>query len=753
MILWVRAWNHARLARRRASAEAARRGQPVFPSGYRTADPLVAPSRAEWNALVASRRAAAAAPGEPVVDVIVPVYGGSDATLRCLYSVLTAANRTPHAVVVIDDASPNEELSLELRRLADAGLFELSRNERNVGFVVTCNRGMSRNPRRDVVLLNSDTEVYGDWLDRLRAAALSGNKKIGTVTPLSNNATICSYPYFVRDNDMALELPYGELDALAAVVNAGRSCPVPTAVGFCMYVRRACLDDIGLFDAERFGLGYGEENDFCLRASARGWQHLMAYDVFVRHAGGVSFGPEKDARIKRALAEIARHFPDYAADVARFVEKDPPRDARARLDLARMERWSGSGAILFVTHDWGGGIERHVEELRRRLKAEDVAIFFLRAEANQTHRAVLSHPSVWPAPNLGPFDLRADVAPLVEALRRLDIGHIHVHSLVGFDQPTAARWIPRVARALGVPYDFTAHDYLCMCPRMTLIDGSGTYCGEPELEECERCVGQNGSAFGQVGVRAWRDAYASLLQGARAVIAPGNDVAARIARHFRGVTPMVRAHVEDAVALGAPGPRRRARGETLRVAVIGAIHPHKGFDVLRECARDAAARNLPIAFRLVGYSSDDDALRRWGNVEILGPYDGAELPRILARERCHCALFPSVWPETHSYTLSAAIAAGLHPVAFDLGVPAERIRSLGWGTLLPVDATPAAVNGALLATDSRAAPDPQKVRAHFPAYPSIVRDYYGLTALPPSNGAAKGSNGAAPRAPSQPRPA
>ncbi len=729
IIEWVRTKNHERLARRHRI----RPGLPKFPTDYSRAALPVAPSRTEWERLIAARRSAPASP-EPLVDVIVPVYRDVATTMRCLYTVLSARCTTPHGILVIDDASPERELTEALRVLADRGLIELVRNETNVGFVETCNRGMSLHRRRDVVLLNSDTEVYGNWLDRLRAAA-HREKKVGSVTPLSNNATICSYPYFIRDNDMALELPYVELDELAARVNAERSVPVPTAVGFCMYVRRACLEDVGMFDVERFGRGYGEENDFCLRASARGWRHLMACDVFVRHSGGVSFGAEKEQRIGRALAEIAKRFPDYGAQVARFVEEDPSREARARLDLARMARRSGPNTILFVTHDWGGGIEHHVEDLRKRLGAEDVSILLLRAEPGQDHRAVISHPGVWPTPNLGSFDVHGEMDALVKALRQLRVAHMHIHSLVGFDQPVAARWIPRLARALGVPYDFTAHDYLCICPRMNLIGASGSYCGEPMLDGCERCVQENGSPFGKVSVREWRAAYERLLGGARAVIAPGRDVAERVVRHFPRVKPTVRPHLETLTPV--PEPRTlmgRTNGEPLKVAVIGAIRLHKGFDVLRECARDAAMRRLPISFTLVGYSSDDAALTKWGNVKVLGPYDGAELPRILCDARFHCALFPFVWPETHSYTLSAAIVAGLHPVSFDLGVPAERIRSLGWGTLLRPDASPSAVNDALLGADLRTRPDPRKVRDHFPACESVVRDYYGLQQAFPRSG-------------------
>ena len=69
-----------------------------------------------------------------------------------------------------------------------------------------------------------------------------------------------------------------------------------------MYIRRAALADVGLFDADAFGRGYGEENDFCLRASARGWRHLLACDTFVYHEGAVSFGAGATAAAQHGMA-------------------------------------------------------------------------------------------------------------------------------------------------------------------------------------------------------------------------------------------------------------------------------------------------------------------------------------------------------------------------------------------------------------------------------------------------------------------
>ncbi|MFO7662377.1 MAG: glycosyltransferase, partial [Chloroflexota bacterium] len=151
----------------------------------------------------------------PVVDVIVPAYRGLAETRRCLESVLAFPQQTAYELVVIDDCSPEPELSTWLRDLAETGAITLLINPVNTGFVNAVNRGMVLHPDRDVMLLNSDTEVHGDWLDRLRRCAESG-AMIGTVTPFSNNATICSYPRFNHDNPLPEDWPLAKLDALFA---------------------------------------------------------------------------------------------------------------------------------------------------------------------------------------------------------------------------------------------------------------------------------------------------------------------------------------------------------------------------------------------------------------------------------------------------------------------------------------------------------------------------------------------------------
>ncbi|MEO8674682.1 MAG: glycosyltransferase [Casimicrobiaceae bacterium] len=284
-----------------------------------------------------------------MIDVIVPVHKGLAATRRCLDSVLAAGSHAAFEAIVVDDATPEPDIARHLDRLAAENRITLVRNARNLGFVQSVNRGMALHADRDVVLLNSDTEVANDWLARL-ARCVHAHADIGTATPFSNNATICSYPFSGWTGGVPGTLGLAALDRLCATVNAGKSVDLPTGVGSCLYIRRACLDQVGAFDSERFGRGYGEENDFCLRARAAGWRNVLAGDVFVFHEGAVSFAGERSERTKAAHETMLVLHPDYLPRVRAFVTADPAGTLRDAIDTARIAHGSDEAASVLAEH-------------------------------------------------------------------------------------------------------------------------------------------------------------------------------------------------------------------------------------------------------------------------------------------------------------------------------------------------------------------------------------------------------------------
>jgi len=647
------------------------------------------------------------------VDIVIPVYQAREATLRCIQSVLDSRNQTPIEVVVIDDASKDPHLLRALESLARDGRITLLRNDQNLGFPGTANRGMSLHPDRHVVMLNSDTLVHGDWVDRLRRCAHS-DPRIATVTPFSNNAEICSYPALCRAEPIPSEKELAELDTLAARANHSLKSTLPTAIGFCMYIRREAIQRVGLFDTDRFRRGYGEENDFSLRAREQGFVHVLAPDVFVAHEGGASFSDNKQALVEAGLAELDRLHPGYRGEIHRFIQQDSILRFRRRLDLARILP-EDRPSLLMISHSHGGGTDRHVVELARHLEAGGTPVLILRPVSSDVTR--LTRLEAASMTNLD-FRLPEDFAHLVEILRDARVGHVHLQHTLGLD--AIIRELPA---ALGCAFDATLHDYLTVCPRVHLVDETGRFCGLPEPAVCTRCVANNGSPVGsRVDVDQWRRDHLAWLEGARKVFVPSEDTRGRLAPLMPEVRLTVRPHPETCDPSSHLRPPRT--GRTRKVAVIGAIGIHKGADVLEACARDAATRKLPIEFHLIGYSDRDEILSKTGKVTITGAYEEAQLPSLLRRARCHVAFIPSVWPETFCYTLSAVFQSRIYPVAFDLGAVADRIADAGWGDLIPLDSPPAKINDHLLALEYQIRPPSNRANGITAHYPDYLEDYY-----------------------------
>ena len=614
------------------------------------------------------------------VDIIVPVYRSLSDTRLCIDSVLAAPTRTPYRLIVINDCSPEPEVTAWLReRAAQDQRITLLENTENLGFVGTVNRGMALSGDNDVLLLNSDTEVANDWLDRIRAAAY-GDQRIASVTPLSTNATICSYPRFCQDNPLPPGYDTARLDALCAHTNPGVVVDVPTGVGFCMYIRRDSLREVGLFDTENFGKGYGEENDFCQRAQAKGWRNLHLLDTFVLHTGGVSFGDSKSPREQAAMATLARLHPRYAHQVHQFVQTDPARPYRLRLDMARLQT-SGLPTILAVLHNRAGGTLRHVRELAQHLAAQ--AQFLTLTPA--PNASVLLRMTAADEGFELTFRLADQFDDLLHILRTLGVCHVHYHHLLGHGTE-----VRELAALLGVPYDFTAHDYYSYCTHISLTGNSGHLVTEPAPGQCGCCPPSMAEPlFGTVA--QWRGANAELLNSARHVFAPSHDCARRIAAFAPAAKVLTAPHTDitPGAQLPEPRPAPLQGARPLKIVVIGALSVIKGADVLEAVALEAAKRNAPLELHLLGYCYRHLQTQPRARLTVHGEYQDEDLPGLLQWLQPDAVWFPAQWPETYSYTLSAVLQAGLPVVVPDIGAFAERITGRSWSWVCPWNGAPA----------------------------------------------------------------
>lgn len=610
------------------------------------------------------------------VGVIIPVYGGLEETRRCVESVLGARNETPFRLVVINDCSPEPAIVDYLNERAREGRIELLHNAQNQGFVRTVNRGMSHLAGYDVILLNSDTEVANNWIDRLALHAYSGGR-VATVTPFSNNATICSYPDMVGRTYVPGGLSVAAMDRVFQRANAGRSVEIPSAVGFCMYIRRDCLDALGDFDAETYGHGYGEENDFCMRALDAGWRHLLAGDVFVFHRGGVSFVERTDGRKQEATRRLLARYPQYPTLVSRFVQSDPARPLRVAASLQRY-RDAGQPVLLMVTHALGGGTAQHIDELAGRVGPQAAMLRLRRAEEDALWLESLDDDDPWKA--LVALPDTQDL--LVRALRAAGVSRVHVHHWMGINYP-----LRKLVAALDVPLDFTVHDYYSICPQVFLVHSNGSYCGEPSLAKCNRCILERPAA---TNILWWRKQNEWLLADAERVICPSRDVAQRLQRYNPHRPYLVVHHrLHDATPL-ARAPRSLDTTVPLRVALLGIVAPHKGLRNLIDVSRAAAKAKAPLEFTVIGAiePSTEIGIGFHSQFRQTGPYESGDLPRLLAEAAPDLVWFASVCPETFSFTLSDALAAGLPVVVPNLGSFPERVAERPWSWVIDWDWTP-----------------------------------------------------------------
>tara|TARA_R110000796_G_scaffold7549_1_gene25782 strand:- start:12311 stop:14779 length:2469 start_codon:yes stop_codon:yes gene_type:complete len=310
-----------------AGAQATLIGSPARPTG--SVPPRLGTSSNKPTPLTPGKQVPTAAP----VTVLVPVYEGYEETLACLHSVVAscAHHQTPFELLIVNDASPNQALVDALESFANTHHATLLHQPTNQGFINTVNRGLAHSAGHDVILLNADTLVHGDWVDRLQASAYQ-HANTASVTPLTNNGELMSLLGPCSPADALTPSQLAALDNAAAKANKDlndASVAINTGCGFCLYLRHDALAALGGLDPA-LTRGYGEESDWSYRAEANHWQHRGALNVVVAHQGGISFGSEKRLRVKQNLVIIEERYPHSSQAFDACQQQDPMREGRER---------------------------------------------------------------------------------------------------------------------------------------------------------------------------------------------------------------------------------------------------------------------------------------------------------------------------------------------------------------------------------------------------------------------------------------
>jgi GT2 family glycosyltransferase/glycosyltransferase involved in cell wall biosynthesis len=229
------------------------------------------------------------------IDVIVCVHNALEDVRLCLHSIDRAKTGSNQRIILIDDGSDRETGSFLARFARNRSDVLLHRNEQATGYSRAANQGLKLSTAEFVILLNSDTVVTDGWAEKL-ADALFCSPGAGIVGPMSNAASHQSIPEHRSGKDQTAinELPAGttaeDMNRHCERWTASHALPrTPLVHGFCFGIARAVINAIGYFDVERFPRGYGEENDFCIRASEAGFGLVVATHTYVFHAKSKSY--------------------------------------------------------------------------------------------------------------------------------------------------------------------------------------------------------------------------------------------------------------------------------------------------------------------------------------------------------------------------------------------------------------------------------------------------------------------------------
>ncbi|MDF3013438.1 MAG: hypothetical protein K0Q78_1642 [Cellvibrio sp.] len=634
---------------------------------------------------------------QPLPVVVIPVFNAVDSLSDCLAS-LKQYRQGIAKVILINDASTDPAITDLLDQYKQDSFFNCYHNEHNLGFSGSVNRGFNLAPDADIILLNSDTKVTRGFAQRLRIIAYS-SANVATVTPLSNNAGVFSVP-----SPGANKVPaqFGLTRFALAITQAAVSAPisVPTGHGFCMFIRRAALNEAGLFDAMAFPRGYGEENDFCRRSAALGWQHLIDPRTYIFHQGSASFTTDKPALIAAGHTILTQRYPDYPALVSESFGSDSISRLRQQITtLTRMPLRNAQQIkprVLYVISTLMGGTPLTNQDLMQALANEYECFVFhcdserlvLKHFINRVYTEIAEHKLLTPIHALPHTSDEYDqvvASWLIEwSIDLVHVRHLAWHSL----------GLVSIVKALGIPLIISFHDFYTLCPSVKLLDNNQQYCAAQCTQGSGTCAHElwPKDAFSNLKhdqIHQWQQLFSQTLQACDAFVTTIQPAKELFLARYPALAEKpfkVIAHGRDFDHFGHLAVRPE-QGEKLRLLCPGNIGEAKGLGLIQQLA----FLRQDIEIHILGIITSELLLP--DNVVIHGPYIREQFFTRVAEIKPHCGAILSIWPETWCHTLTEMWAAGIPVIGIDIGAVGERIRhdQAGWlvqdNTLEALEAT------------------------------------------------------------------
>ena len=626
------------------------------------------------------------------VDIVVPIYNAYEYTEECIKSILKYTDLNEHTLLLINDKSPDERIMPMLQKYAkenqDKNIVVLE-NDENSGFVKTVNRGM-RYSNNDVLLLNSDTEVTKNWLNKIINCAYS-NEYIATVTALTNNGTIASVPNFGVDNELPKNVSLDEYAEIIEKCSRKRYPELTTGNGFCMYIKRNVLDEIGYFDDVTFEKGYGEENDFCYRALDYGYINVLCDDTFVYHKGTQSFKKENLTKTRAEIIEshmelLRNKYPLYTAKTDKFIMLNPLKDIGENIRINTLIY--NKKRVLFLVNEWEedmemtGGTSLHLKDIILGIK-NNTACFVLSPNKNDLSKLKLFLCTEDFCKEIFEFKTEIDLYGQItytntsykEVLEKIidtfkiDTVHVHHFLFQTFD-------LIDIVKEKDIKSIITLHDLYMKCPSVNMVY-ENKYCELNKTKDCAKCLKSKMLIENNI-IDNWQRTSENVLEKFDKIIVPSKNTKEQYNKLYKNLQIDVIEHGVDLIDIESIKNKDK---KTFDIAFVGAMAPHKGSNILKNVIK--ANKNSKLKIHLFGKSEDEELRKNKSNYINHGPYVRGELPKLLVNNNIDLVCILTNWPETYSYTLSETYMAKIPVLTFDLGAVGDRVKEDRLGYVIP----------------------------------------------------------------------
>lgn len=617
-------------------------------------------------------------------DIIIPVYNALDELKECIDSLIRNTNLNENRVIIVNDCSPDNGIDEYLSTINDCNNIIVYHNDTNLGFVGTVNVGMKKS-NNDVLLLNSDTVVTPGWLEKIKRVAYSDDT-IGSVTPLTNNGTICSVPEFLQDNEIPAGYTIDSFSRFIEVTSFNLSPEIPTAVGFCMFIKRKAIDEIGYFDEIAFGKGYGEENDFCCRLIEFGYRNVLADNTFIYHKGSMSFQGEKLKLMQKNLAVLTNRYPYYERMIQDFIHSGSLNKIHDNIKLRLPHYYNISnctGNILYVVHNFFdeefnhpiGGTEFHLQDLVNQLSTYNSYVL-----VSNKKQLVLKHYLSGTLIEKYCFQLAREITHntirhqeyaniIEEIIKAFNIQLVHIHHLINHTLD-----VPYIAKKYDIKVLYTLHDFHLLGSKMDFAKTVSEYNSQ---QENTGEYGYNGG-YGPF----WRNKVKDLMLHVDLFITPSKFVEKTFLNQFPEIKDkiIVIEHGLNTTSKEVMNNEYARDSSTFNIAFIGGLSPVKGSEMIHDIITRFPLKD--VAFHLIGRIGDQNLnLLEQNNLYKTGPYNRDELYDYLKGIDLVCIL--SNVPETYSYTLSEAWVSRVPVIVTPVGALKERVEEYEGGWIAP----------------------------------------------------------------------